>query len=470
MTIAPINGVSIRYAKPEDQPGWVRWVSRGVIRMVIRIYNTPFFLKWRRYSEYMWKGALHTPLYTLRTLSVSPSFKPVMLDVHVTGHPEIVKALLQLHRNGPTFSTQGGRKQAFVYLMEAVFPNILANNNDSILSCDEEHSYRFRSLLHKAFTAQKIKEQESVVQSIINTTLDRWSTLGIFQLQDLMKIFTAELVGKLFLGFDGPYDKIAHAISSQLFPFMGRAAWAQGQTKMTPEEEKGKQVALETVKSIFDKAHDPLSPPSLIKTMMKEGFSDQEIRAMILTLLIAGQDTTSSLLCYILMEMAVDPTLQHFYLNGTINSKMLIAEGLRMMPPASFIARVPGQDLVIQLGEDITFVHANQLIAASPVYLGKNRSIVPGTNLELFLPHRWINQPLPENLTQLPWFPMGGGAHECVGHKVANFNMTLFLDTILNKYELRTPLKKMPPRINVITSRLEGNLPFSLHLREKNTN
>lgn len=451
-----VERASIRYSTPQDQPGWVKWTYKGVIRIISRICNTLPFLLWRRYGEYMWKGALKEPVYSLRTF---------MVDVHVTANPAIMKAFLDLHRNGPTFSTQGDRKQAFVFLMEAIFPKFNGSNNDSMMSCDEEHSLRFRSLLHKTFTTQKIEEQQALVKSIIDSTLQKWEGKKRIHLQDETRLFTAELVGKLFLGFDGPYEKISEAINSHLIEYMSRAGWKQGNTKPTPDEEKAFQAVLETVQVIFDKAKNPDTPPSLIKTMIKEKFTDQEISSMIITLLIAGQDTMANLINYILIQVALDPTIHHFFRTGAITTKMLIAEGLRMMPPASFIARVPGKELAVQLGDETAIVEKGSLFAASPVFLGKNPTLIPGSSVNLFLPHRWNDKELPNHLTELPWFPMGGGAHQCVGHKVANFNMTLFLEKILTRYDLKTSLNQCPPNITKFTTRLEGDLPLELKLK-----
>ncbi len=166
-------------------------------------------------------------------------------------------------------------------------------------------------------------------------------------------------------------------------------------------------------------------------------------------LLLAGHETTSKLIEFILRELSGRPKMvekireelravdmnalttddlktQLPYLNSVIN------ETLRLYPPVPVFARKVMQDF--KLGDRL--IHAGTLLTISPL-MTHLREDVSGAYPEKFNPGRWNKQKNPNLYAPGAFIPFGDGARICVGGRFAVLEATLAIATLIQRFNFK---------------------------------
>ncbi|EHA19435.1 hypothetical protein CBS147343_10445 [Aspergillus niger] len=195
---------------------------------------------------------------------------------------------------------------------------------------------------------------------------------------------------------------------------------------------------------------------------------DKEIAHMMITLLMAGQHSSSSISSWIMLRLASEPqVLEELYQeqlaslsnrNGVFEPlqyqdldklpflQSVIKETLRIHSSIHSIMRkvknplpVPGTSYIIP--ED-------HVLLASPGVTALSDEYFP--NATRWDPHRWENQPDKEEDGEMvdygygsvskgtasPYLPFGAGRHRCIGEKFAYVNLGVIIATIVRHLKL----------------------------------
>ncbi len=206
-----------------------------------------------------------------------------------------------------------------------------------------------------------------------------------------------------------------------------------------------------------------------------EGTSDQQLRDEVLTLLLAGHETTATAITwtwYLLSQHpAVErrlhaeldmvlaghvPTVAH--LDALPYTRMVIQEALRLYPPAF------GLTLFAIASDEIGgyLVPANSVVFLSaycthrhPAFWDEPEVFDP----EHFTPERSADRP------RFAYFPFGGGPRQCIGNAFAMMEAQLVLATVAQRYSLLlVPGHPVEPQV-LPTLRPRYGLPMTLHPR-----
>jgi cytochrome P450 len=201
-----------------------------------------------------------------------------------------------------------------------------------------------------------------------------------------------------------------------------------------------------------------------------EGMDDRQLRDEVVTLLLAGHETTANTLSwtwYLLSQHAAAATkLQEELarvLNGRVPTmsdlpdlpytRMVIDEALRLYPPAYAIGRwATAADEIT--GYDIP---ANAVITLSPFLTHRLPEFWPEP--EKFEPERFT----PEESARRPryaYLPFGGGPRQCIGNVFALTEAQLILATIARHYRPRLQPGHQVALDPLITLRPRGGLPM----------
>ena len=154
--------------------------------------------------------------------------------------------------------------------------------------------------------------------------------------------------------------------------------------------------------------------------------SDEELRDELVTLLLAGHETTATSVAWAVERLVRQPhTLQRLvreideggeeFLEATVN------ETLRVRPVVPIVVRVLQQDL--EVGDML--LPAGTRVAPC-VYL-TNRNPRVYEDPEAFRPERFLGK-TPDTFA---WIPFGGGIRRCIGAAFAQLEMKLILRTML---------------------------------------
>ena len=166
--------------------------------------------------------------------------------------------------------------------------------------------------------------------------------------------------------------------------------------------------------------------------------TDEEVRDELVTLLLAGHETTATAVSWAIERLVRHPA-KLARLVGEIDAQRdgggdeyltaVINETLRVRPPQAIVVRTLEREL--QLGR---FVLPAGTMTAISVY-ATNRNPRVYEDPAAFKPERFLENG-PETYS---WVPFGGGIRRCIGSSLALFEAKLILRTMLAELEPRLP-------------------------------
>ncbi|WP_093800382.1 cytochrome P450 [Streptomyces sp. Wb2n-11] len=189
--------------------------------------------------------------------------------------------------------------------------------------------------------------------------------------------------------------------------------------------------------SLMEQAVDPVTG---------EPWTDQEIRDELLTIYLAGHETTAVSLCWTLLSIANHPPVQE-ELGGEIDrvlgggppdaentdaltyTKMVVDESLRMHPPIWIFPRAAvGPDTLG--GYDI---EAGSSVLVSPLVSHHNPRY--WDNPLAFDPYRFTPQAVRER-PRMAYFPFGAGPRQCIGNSMALLELRTIVAMINQRFRI----------------------------------
>jgi cytochrome P450 len=205
------------------------------------------------------------------------------------------------------------------------------------------------------------------------------------------------------------------------------------------------------------------------------GMTDQQLRDEIVTLLMAGHETTANALTWAWhllsrhphAEAALHAELAHV-LGGRVPTaddlpqleyaRRVLSETMRLYPPAWMIERRPLEDF-----EAGGYIIPSGTIVLMSQYL-VHRDPRWWSEPEHFDPDRWA----PDRQALRPkfaYFPFGGGARMCIGEHFAWMEGVLVLATLAQRWRMRYEEPVGPKAEPLVTLRPRGGMPMRLEQR-----
>lgn len=202
--------------------------------------------------------------------------------------------------------------------------------------------------------------------------------------------------------------------------------------------------------------------------------SGQQLRDEVITLFIAGHETTANAVAWAFYLVARHPDVEAKLLQevGKLNgqpptmadlaqmpySEQVIKEAMRLYPPAGGVTRQPLHDIILG-GYPIA---KGSTVAISTYVMHHDPKFYPDP--ERFDPERFT----PENEAQLPrmaYLPFGGGPRICIGNSFAMLEARLILLTVLQRFSLQPASTKAVHAEQLFTLRPKGGLPMRVNKR-----
>jgi cytochrome P450 len=172
-----------------------------------------------------------------------------------------------------------------------------------------------------------------------------------------------------------------------------------------------------------------------------EWLSDSEIRDDLITLMLAGHETTATTLAWVFDLLLHHPDAlrrvqEEAGQGGEIFTTAVIDETLRVRPPAPFTARVANKPFPI----GGYLVEAGTRIVVHIIAINRNPAIYEGPNE--FRPERFVGT-RPQTYA---WVPFGGGVKRCLGAAFSMRELITVLHVLLREGEF-TAVDSMPEKI-----------------------
>lgn len=222
-------------------------------------------------------------------------------------------------------------------------------------------------------------------------------------------------------------------------------------------------------------------PPDLLTMLLMvrdddgNAMTDQQLRDEVITLLLAGHETTALNLSWAWYLLALHPVVEqrvHAELDRVLGERAprpehvtklpyterVLREALRLYPPAWRIWRTPLQPF--QAREFV--LPAGVHVVLSQWLTHRDARWFPEP--ERFHPDRWTEEAA-ANLPRFAFFPFGGGPRVCIGAGFATMEAILLLATIAQRFRLRlAPGQKIEPLAS-ITLRPRNGVRVELQAR-----
>jgi cytochrome P450 len=184
--------------------------------------------------------------------------------------------------------------------------------------------------------------------------------------------------------------------------------------------------------------------------------SDEQIRDEIMTLFMAGHETTANTLTWSLFLLAqhdeVDRRAALAARDGDRDYlARVVKEVLRLYPPAWIIGRESLRDVTLSDGSHIP---AKTTVFMVPLLL--HRKPQTFAHPDRFEPDRWLEGEPPP----FAYIPFGGGARRCIGDEFGLRETTIVLETLLRRYRFALEPGARVKTAPLVTLRPAGAVPM----------
>jgi cytochrome P450 family 135 len=166
-----------------------------------------------------------------------------------------------------------------------------------------------------------------------------------------------------------------------------------------------------------------------------EPLDDEELRDELVTLLVAGHETTAALLAWALEELARQPAVQDRLAAEDGFADAVVAETLRLRPPVPLGSLRRLRRPLRLAGRDLP---AGATVASCAVVIHRRPDLYERP--ESFVPERFLETKPAAGA----FLPFGGGVRRCVGAAFAQFEARLVLEAVARRFVLRPAGR--PPR------------------------
>ncbi|MBU6399874.1 MAG: cytochrome P450 [Verrucomicrobia bacterium] len=370
--------------------------------------------------------------------------RPVVL----LNHPALIEAVLAgPHRQ---FRKTIGYRTPF---MRRLF-------GQGLLTSDGDFWTRQRRLAQPAFHRERIAGYGGVIAQYTREMLSGWQTGAVRDVHDDVLKLTTRVVVKTLFNAEVPPSirQLGEASAVVLEQFTRqwsawRLLWAWFPTAGTRRFEG---VMRELDAFIFDLIRegrdtrqdhgDLLSMLLKVRDESGNGMSDRQLRDELVTLMVAGLDTTALAVSWALLLLAQHPESQrrlrveiHRVVGGRTPgvadlpqlpyTEAVLKESMRLYPPAWLVGREAVEDGEIGghfIKRGTSLVMSQWLMHRDARYHAEPAA---------FRPERWL-EPACQHLPKFAFFPFGGGPRICIGNSFAMLEATIALVSILQSWQI----------------------------------
>ena len=373
------------------------------------------------------------------------------------------------------------------YIKGEGFQNILGPVlGKGILNSEGAVWRRNRHLIQPAFHPKEIQRYSSMMTEFTEEELATWED-GETRLvhEDMMEV-TLKIVARALFGVD--IDDEVHTVGSALEEFMlGTESIANfilppGIPTPSRMQIKDAREQLDDVvyQLIRERREDPTGE-GVISTLLDatdehgNHMSDEQIRDEVVTLLLAGHETTALSLTLTMYALAQYPEVEEKLvaeldevldgetptmadLDDLTYTEKVVKESMRLYPPVPGIVREATKPDIIG-GYEIpagATVQMNQwVVHRDPRWYDDPLA---------FRPERWTKE-FEKSLPKLAYFPFAAGPRRCIGDRFAMLEARLLLATIYQQFHIELTPEAELDLMATITARPKKEIPMTVHRR-----
>ena len=401
------------------------------------------------------------------------------VPVYILNNPEHIEYVLVTNN------------RSFIKPVDFRFPFFRGIFGNGLLTSEGDFWLRQRRLAQPAFHRGRIAEYGRVMVDYSEQMLETWREDETRDVHQEMMILTLKIAVKTLFNVDAERDVVLmSALSNELikmFELQDSSFWLAHNFLPTPANRRFRRTLKHLDEYIYgiirqrrqnsEDTGDLLS--MLLDAQDEDGsqMTDQQLRDEVMTLFLAGHETTALALSWTWYLLSQYPDVEaklmaelESVLSGRtpqvedlpkmIYAEAIVKEALRLYPPAWAFGRQVIQDCEI---------------AGYPVAKGRQLYFFPWVmhrdpryfdQPEEFRPERWAD----ERIKQLPkyaYFPFSGGPRVCIGNAFAMMEAVLVLATVAQRYHLKLAQGQIVEPWPVFTLRPKYGINMTIEKRRK---
>jgi cytochrome P450 len=369
--------------------------------------------------------------------------KPFLL----LNRPDLVEHLLVTHQDGYQKAVTYRPLQAFL--------------GSGLLTSEGELWQRHRRLIQPVFARRHVVSFAGVMAEAARRSTDRWRDGDVVDVAAQMRAITLDVVGQALFGSSLGAD--AERIGAAMARVQTGAMVAMLLTTVAPERTRwsallrlpgirgaatdldqivGDIVSSRRREGPSSEAGDLLDLLITARDADGSGLTDAEIRDEVLTLMLAGHETTANALTWTLALLSMHPEARDVVeqevrdlpaavtaddVEALAATAATVSESMRLYPPAWAFEREAIRPDVI----DGYAVTPGTTVGVSPYVLHRHPDLWPDP--ERFDPARFLQG---VDRSRYAYIPFGGGRRICVGSGFATLEATAILAVITQGFRL----------------------------------
>lgn len=370
-----------------------------------------------------------------------------------------VPAVFLFHPDHVEYVLAAGSKN-FIKAASLRSPFFLRLVGNGLVTSEGEFWRRQRRLAQPAFHHQRINSYARTMVEYAARRLSEWSAGRTLDLHDEMMMLTQAVVAQTLFSADvsGAAREIGEALSNIVRPFASQATlkWILDNRLPTPAHLRFNRDVRKIDRFIYrlieERRASGVDTGDLLSMLLAaededgSGMSDRQLRDELMTIFLAGHETTALALTWAFYLLAQNPEGEaklveelEEVLGGRAPvaedvprlryAEWVVKEAMRLYPPAWAVGRECVRDCEvggyrIPKGTQVFgFQWVNQ---RDPRWFADPLA---------FRPERWGE----ESVSRLPkyaYFPFGGGPRLCIGNYFATMEAVLVLATVAQRFRL----------------------------------
>ena len=373
------------------------------------------------------------------------SFRAGATRIVLVNEPSLVEELLVT------------RQHAFVRDVGATLLRELVG--EGLLTTEDPAHLARRRVMQPAFHRNHVATYASTIVAQTRRASAGWNDTDAFDIGAAMTRLTLAAVGEALFGDDvrGGADEIAEVlarvqqrgrgIGALLFvgaPILERLRRRDGGSRLFPRERADLERIVAPILArghATAGGHDLLSLLLAVRDDAGDALGDPALLAEIVTLVLAGHETTAATLAWVWALLARHPAVErrlHDEVDRVLGEREptvadvanlpvtagVLAETLRLYPAAVAFARRPVAPLALG---------GYALAAGTSVYVSPYVTQRDGRffdDPDAFRPERWDGAPP----ARFAYFPFGGGSKACIGEPFARLEATLVIAGLARRF------------------------------------
>ena len=333
---------------------------------------------------------------------------------------------------------------------------------DGLLLSEGDHWRRQRRLVQPAFHRQRVAAYGEVMTAYTERRLAHWSDGQVFDVHPEMMALTQAIVAKTLFDADvaDEADSVARASRVLMEEFGARLRmvlrlphWVP-----TPANLKSARAVRRLDRLVYriiaERRRSGEDRGDLLSILLDaqdadDGarMTDKQVRDEVMTLFMAGHETTGVALSWTWYLLAGHPDVEarlagelRAVLGGrapTVSdlpkltyAERVVTESMRLYPPAYGLGRQAARPT-----EVAGYPVAQGVVVIIPTWV-VHRDARWFEEPETFRPERWGADGQARRLSHYTYFPFGGGPRQCIGNGFAMMEAILILATIAQRFRL----------------------------------